>query len=97
LVLQLCVAGPHPGLFRRSREAHAELEAPITGEVRRSEQARPQRCAQESELERAGDGHFVPLSEDAMEGMEIRDARFQFTQANRMQSTLQAIASETDT
>jgi hypothetical protein len=29
--------------------------------------------------------------------MEIRDARFQFTQANRMQSTLQAIASETDT
>jgi hypothetical protein len=32
-----------------------------------------------------------------MEGMEIRDDFFQFTQANRMHSTLQAIAKETDT
>jgi hypothetical protein len=32
-----------------------------------------------------------------MEGMEICDDRFQFTQANMTQTTLQAIASETDT
>jgi hypothetical protein len=32
-----------------------------------------------------------------MEGMEIRDDLFQFTQANRRHSTLQAIAKETDT